>query len=212
MKAIAPVILVSVLACVCNAAEDDKGWINLFDGKTLDGWKTSEDERSFHVKDGMIVAHAKSPRSHLFYVGPVNKGVFKNFEFKAEVMTTPGSNSGIYFHTEFQQTGFPNVGHEVQANNTHKNKTRTGSLFAVKNITTTAVKDNEWFTEHIIVRGKRVVIKVNGKTTVDYTEPEGFQHATYSGRRISQGTFALQAHDPNSVAYFRNIRVKPLPD
>src|SRR6202041_129960 len=45
----------------------DDGWINLFDGKTLDGWKASDEPGTFSVEDGKIVVHG--PRSHLYYVG-----------------------------------------------------------------------------------------------------------------------------------------------
>jgi len=73
------------------------------------------------------------------------------------------------------------------------------------------VKDNVWFTESITVKGKRVIIKVNDKVTVDYTEPENVQRPKGSeGRIISNGTFALQGHDPKSKVYYKNIFVKPL--
>ena len=51
---------------------------------------------------------------------------------------------------------------------------------------------------------------MNGKTTVDWTEPEGFRHERFPGRKLSSGTFALQGHDPKSVIYYKNIRCKPL--
>jgi N-sulfoglucosamine sulfohydrolase len=186
------------------------GWIPLFNRRNLDGWKASNPTNSFEVVNGMIKAQAARDQSHLFYVGDVNDGDFQDFELLAYVMTTPGSNGGIYFHTKFQEEGFPDFGHEVQVNTSHKNKNKTGSLFSVKDVTTTAVPDEVFYKEHIIVRGKQVTIKVNDQTVVEYTEPENFQHKKYSGRKIDHGTFALQAHDPNSVVYFREIWVKPL--
>jgi hypothetical protein len=184
-------------------------WQSLFDGRTLDGWKASENKNTFSVRDGMIVA--AGPRSHLFYVGPVQNAIFKNFELKADCFTEPGSNSGIYFHTEYQETDWPSKGYEVQVNNTHSDWRKTGSLYAVKDVNESPAKDKEWFTEHIIVRDKHIVVKVNGKTTVDWTEPEGFKLENQPGRKLSSGTFALQGHDPKSVVYFKNIMVKPLP-
>jgi hypothetical protein len=67
-------------------------------------------------------------------------------------------------------------------------------------------KDDEWWTQHIIVQGKHVVVKINDKTVVDYMEPDDKQQP-----KTSSGTFALQAHDPGSTVYYRNIRVKRLP-
>jgi len=63
-------------------------WISLFDGKTLNGWKASENKGTWQVEDGALVS--KGPRSLLFYVGKVNNHNFKNFELMAEVKTTPG--------------------------------------------------------------------------------------------------------------------------
>jgi type 1 glutamine amidotransferase len=190
-------------------AKSMAGWQSLFDGKTLDGWKASENKSTFTVRDGTIVV--KGDRSHLFYVGPVNNANFKNFEFKADVKTEPGSNSGIYFHTEYQETDWPKKGYEVQVNNSHSDWKRTGSLYDVQNVRQSPAKDGEWFTEHIIVQGQHIVIKVNGVTTVDWTEPENFSSEGWPGRRLSSGTFALQGHDPKSVIYYKNIMVKPLP-
>ena len=132
---------------------------------------------------------------------------------KADVMTTPGSNSGIYFHTEYQEGGWPKKGYEAQVNNSHTDWRRTGSLYAIQDVKDVFVKDNEWFTEYIRVEGKRIIIKLNDKTVVDYTEPVNVKReAGNEGRVLSSGTFALQGHDPNSKVYFKNILVKPLPD
>ena len=136
---------------------------------------------------------------------------FKNFEFKASVMTLPGSNSGIYFHTAFQQGGWPQKGYEVQVNNSHTDWRRTGSLYGIQDVKEVYVKDNEWYNEYIKVEGKRVIIKINDKTVVDYTEPDNVKRAEGDEQRIlSGGTFALQGHDPKSKVYFKNIMVKPL--
>ncbi|GAA4310168.1 DUF1080 domain-containing protein [Compostibacter hankyongensis] len=187
------------------------GWISLFDGKSLNGWKVGDHAGTFTVQDGMIVAHGQT--AHLFYEGDAMNHNFKNFDFKAQVMTTPGSNSGIYFHTAYQESGWPAKGYEVQVNNSHTDWRRTGSLYAIRDVRDILVKDNVWFTEEIIVRGKRVVIKVNDKTVVDYTEPENPKRSPdMAGRLISSGTFALQGHDPNSKVFFKDLEVKVLPD
>jgi len=185
-------------------------WIRLFNGQTFNGWKASENPSTFKIQAGMLVV--SGPRAHLFYEGPVENADFKNFEFKADIMTKPGSNSGIFFHTEYQETDWPRKGYEVQVNNTHSDWKRTGGLYDVVDVRESPVKDDEWFTEHIIVRGKRIIIKVNGETTVDFTEPDDFEHATFPNRKISSGTFAIQGHDPGSTVYYKNIQVKPLPD
>ncbi|MBN2023075.1 MAG: DUF1080 domain-containing protein [Pirellulales bacterium] len=187
------------------------GWIPLFDGKTLDGWKAAENPDSFCVEDGAIVAHRQ--RAHLFYMGPVENHDFRDFELRADVKTTPGSNSGIFFHTKYQPTSPLQQGYEVQVNQTHTDPRRTGGLFDVKDVATSPAKDDVWFRLHVTVRSTRVVVRVDGKTVVDYTEPDDYKPPkSRPGRKIGHGTFALQAHDPKSKVYFKNIEVKPLGD
>ena len=187
---------------------DAEGWYSLFDGETLNGWKASE-QGTFTVRDGLVVVNGE--RSHLFYNGTVNEANFVNFELKADVMTEPGANSGIYFHTKFMK-GWPQNGYEVQINNSHKDSSRTGGLYGIKNIEPSPAKDNEWFTLHIIVQGKHIITKTNDNVIVDYTEPDvRTNYEDWPGRKISSGTFCLQGHDPKSIVYFKNIKVKPLP-
>lgn len=159
-----------------QALSDSTGWISLFDGKSLQGWKASEHPESFRVADGQIAIDGA--RAHLFYVGTHPKAYFKNFEFSAEVMTQPGANSGIYFHTRYQEDGWPAQGFEVQINNTHKGEgdyrefKKTGSLYGVRNQYKSIVRDNEWFTLYLKVREKRVQIRLNDTLLVDYLEPQ----------------------------------------
>ena len=183
-----------------EAEKSKDGWITLFNGKDLEGWKISENGK-FKVEGGEIVVSGE--RAHLF-----TEDEFKNFIFKAEVKTTPGSNSGIYFHTRFQEEGWPELGHEAQVNVTHGDPVKTGSLYNVVKLFKTPAKDNEWWTQTVIVKGQQIIIKVNDEVVVNYTEPKDVQ----GGRKLSQGSFALQAHDPKSVVYYKNIRAKRLPD
>jgi len=190
----------------------DQEWISLFDGKSLAGWKVGDNASTFHVDSGMIIVHGNT--AHLFYEGDVQQHNFKNFELKADVKTMPHANSGIYFHTEFQQGGWPAKGYEVQVNNSHSDDVRTGSLYDVVDVKELYVKDYEWFTEYIKVQGKRVIVKINDIVVVDYTEPVHplRDTASHPFRYISHGTFALQGHDPGSIVYFKNILVKALPE
>ena len=204
------VLLIAALALVNAAPSAD--WIPLFDGKSLAGWKAAENPAAFKVEDGMLVVGG-GPRGHLFYSGPVQDHNFKNFEFRAKVKTEPNANSGIYFHTEYQDSNWPVKGYECQVNNTHKDVKKTGGLYAIQDVLNTApVKDGEWFDYYIKVEGKHIVIKINDKTTVDWTEPADWQPPqNMSGRRISSGTFAIQGHDPKSIVYYKDIAVRPLP-
>ena len=187
----------------------------LFDGRTLAGWKANEGGRSFRVEDGAIVCDG--PRSHLFYVGADGDAEFQDFEFKAEVLTRPGANSGVYFHTAYQDKDWPSQGFEVQVNNTatgeggYRENKKTGSLYGLRNVHKQLVPDDQWFTLRIQVRGRSVKVWVNDIQTVDYLEPDHPYNAGYAGRRLGRGTFALQCHDTGSRALFRNLRVRRLP-
>ena len=76
----------------------EKGFISLFDGKSLKGWKVNtENPKSITVKDGNIVIDG--PRAHLFYAGDVADANFKNFVFRAQVKTFPKANSGTVSYT-----------------------------------------------------------------------------------------------------------------
>jgi len=191
---------------------DADGWYNLFNGKDLTGWKTSDvNPDTFKVVDGEIVVHG--PVCHLYYDGPVNNANFKNFEWKCEILTKPGTNSGMYFHTTWQPEGFPHQGLEVQINNTQADRIKTGSIYKVANIMDNSpAKDDEWFTQDITVEGRHIVVKVNDKVVNDHTEPEHPEREPgWENNVVGSGTFALQGHDPNSETHFRKIMVKPLP-
>jgi hypothetical protein len=189
--------------------QNNKSWMELFNGKNLDNWKVGKNAGTFSVDSGMIIVHGNT--AHLFYDGPVMNHDFKDFELKVELMTYPGANSGIYFHTAFQEAGWPAKGYEVQVNNSHTDWRRTGSLYGIDDVKEVYVKDYEWYTEYIKVVGKHVTIKVNDNTVVDYTEPENVQRGKGNEQRvISSGTFALQGHDPNSIVHYRSVQVHPL--
>jgi hypothetical protein len=189
-----------------DPTSDKEGWYHLFDGKTLEGWKAAEESKAFKVKNGLIVAGG-TKLAHLYYVGPILNAKFKNFELKAEVKTRPKGNSGILFHTEFQANGFPDKGFEFQINNTGSDKVfRTGSIYPAKAMNRVIVNDDEWFDCHLLVKGNKVVLKVNGVVTMDTMLP----HEAKTGRTLGSGTFAIQSHDPGSIVYFRSLRVKPL--
>ena len=197
------IILLALGAGCQKPATRSNEWITLFDGKSLHGWKASENPATFTVEDGMIAVHGD--RAHLFYIGPVSNHNFRNFEFKASVMTTPGSNSGMYFHTRYQEEGWPSSGYEIQVNATHTDWRKTASIYAVRDVREAPHKDNEWFTQHVIVQGNNITVRVHDRIVNQYKVPE-------AESRLSCGTFALQGHDPESQVFYRDISVKQLPD
>jgi histidinol phosphatase-like PHP family hydrolase len=208
----------SIAAPLLSAADTNSQWVSLFDGHSMNGWKPSEHKGSWSVQNGMLTA--KGPRSHLFYDGPVKGADFRNFELEVEVITQPECNSGVYFHTAYQESGFPEKGFEVQINNTaqgegnYRERKKTGSLYGLRNMYKQLVPDQKPFRIHITVRGKTIQVHLNGQLLVDYVEPTPpiVPAGGESGRYLSRGTFALQCHNDGSFAAYRNVRVRPLPD
>jgi hypothetical protein len=216
-----------VFVCALLAAQPvlatEAGWRELFNGKDLTGWRANADPGAFVVVDGAIKAHATHPsnRGHLFFVGQRSDGLesFKNFELEAVVRGEPRSNSGIFFHTDMEtRDGVLHLknGYEVQLNSSNPEKRKTGSLYDVVDFDQSLVNETNWFTVSIRVQNQRIVVQINGKTTVDYTEPPGVvaqRSPQRKGRvlRPDGGAIALQAHDDKSTFYFKTVRVRPLP-
>lgn len=210
-------VLTSFIFLISSAssyAEDWTEWKELFNGKDLSGWKSNTKPESYSVNHGILKVHGKNGMSHLFYVGDDNKDdKFKNFELIAEVRSEPNSNSGIFFHTnrKLRKKKYLNKGYEVQLNSSKKEKKKTGSLYAVVNLDKSPVDETKWFKTKVKVVGKKIEVFINDTQVIDYTEPENPERPPSRAKRLidpNGGALALQAHDPNSVFYFRSIRIR----
>ena len=202
------------------AAFADEGWQTLFNGKDLSGWKPNTQPEAFTVVDGTIRAHATKPYAHLFFVGDgsAEAGRFKNFEFEAEVRSEPNSNSGIFFHADMASGKGDRLalaqGYEVQLNSAPNEARKTGSLYAVVDLAKSPVDETQWFRINIRVENRRIAVRLNDQVVVDYTEPENpTRPAGFEGKRLKAdgGSIALQAHDPQSTFYFKNLKIRRLP-
>ncbi len=208
IKSVLAVSVLLTLSSFMATAEDTGAWKNLMDGKTFDGWKVAEPEKkSWSVENGAFVT--RGDRSHLFYVG--DEEPFRNFELKVDVKTTSGSNGGIYLHTAWQETGWPKAGYEIQVNQSHSDWRKSGSIYGVNDVKEVHMPDDEWYTYHITVQGRRILVQLNDKVVNDWTEEPDRKPGADFTRILTSGTFGLQAHDPKSVVHYRNIRVKRLP-
>src|SRR5882672_8081232 len=195
MKPFVPAFFLCALALFAIAAPaQNDGWISMFDGKTLAGWKANEHPESWTVRDGAITGDGEA--SHLFWM----ERECENCEFKADVKISDGGNSGMYFRTAFGP-GFPK-GYEAQVNSSHKDPKRTGSLYNFKNVLDQLVLPETWFSQHIIAQGNHITIKVNDKTAVDYVDEKN---------TFVKGYLALQQHNKGSVVMYKNLVMKPLP-
>jgi hypothetical protein len=205
----------------------DDGWVPLFNGKDLTGWKMvdppsgnfksvqaranadakvvayvgtlkdGKEETLWRVEDGLLIGAGTA--SHLF-----SEEEYEDFHYRVEAKINDKGNSGQYFRTRFGP-GFPK-GYEAQINATHRDPIRTGSLYfpKVKEVlvmNTAPHKADEFFTQEVIAVGDEITVLVNGKQTVKWKDP----NKTYT-----RGHFALQGHDPGTVVTFKKIEYKPL--
>jgi len=201
--------IIALVAFTFQLSAQSGEWIELFNGKNLDGWKVSENPQSFNVEDGVI--KVAGPRGHAFYVGEVGNHDFQNFELIIELKTMPKANSGIFIHTQYQQNGWPSKGYEIQVNQSHSDWRKTGSVYSFQDVRETFVQDGEWYTEHVIVNGSQITVKVNGEIINEYDEAKDTARGENLGEKsLSSGTIALQAHDPESVIYYRSVKIKLL--
>jgi hypothetical protein len=187
----------------------ESGYTSLFNGKDLTGWKASANPDSFKVENGAIVANAVGPASHLFYDGMVGNHAFQNFDLRLDVLARYRSNGGVYVMTEFQPQGFPGKGFEIQVNNSHSDRIRTGSLYHVVDLSNVPGKDDEWIPMEINAQGNTVAIKLKGQEVVRWTQPADWQsNYDTASRKVGPGTIAFQSHDAYSVTAYANIRIK----
>jgi len=208
-RVVVPLMFAGMMQMAAPTVEP--GYTSLFDGKDLNGWKIGGPATTFKVVDGAIEANGNPGPAHLYYDGPVLNHTFKDFDLKLDVMAKTKSNGGVYICTEFQDGGFPAKGFEVQVNNSHTDRIRTGGLYHVVDLSYIPAKDDEWFPMEIIVKGQTIAIKVKANQVVDWTQPADWNGSyDFVGRRINPGTIAFQAHDPNSFTYYKNIRIKSL--
>ena len=131
----------------------EEGWVKLFNGKDLTGWKKHPDDNAkWEVVDGTLVG--TGPAGHLFS----ERGDYANFHFRIEAKINDKGNSGQYFRATYAK-GFP-PGYEAQINSTSGDPIRTGSLYPDQLtsdnerketiVRDQLVKPDEWFTQEVI--------------------------------------------------------------
>ena len=205
-KSVALIFITSILFFSCQTSTNTGDWKIMFDGETLNGWKkAAENPESVSVENGTIKCSGE--RSHLFYESDM-----KNFEFEAEIKAMEHSNSGVFIHTRYQEEGWPAYGYEIQVNNTYNpDRRKTGSVYNIRNIYYPLAGDAQWFKMRIKVVENFVEVFINDVKVNEYTEPENpWRWDGGETCRLSHGTIALQAHDPNSTTFYRNLKIREL--
>jgi hypothetical protein len=179
------------------APADGPPWVPLFNGETLDGWRTGGGA-TWTVEEGILTGTGAT--GHLF--SP--RGDFRDVEVRASLKISDKGNSGLYVRAAFGE-GWPE-GYEAQVNSTYDDPQRTGSLYALAPIATQLIPASTWFDYVVRVRdeaeGTRLTILVNGIIITDFVDRE---------RRHAQGHIALQQHHEGSIIECRSLEVRGLP-
>jgi tRNA A-37 threonylcarbamoyl transferase component Bud32 len=192
-------------APVFEGLQLENGWVQLFNGKDLDGWETfDKGPGRWKVVDSSITCDG--PPSYLF----TKRDDYKDFHFRIEARANPRGNSGQYFRCQFGPN-YPK-GYFAQINNSDAEfQDRTGSLVCrplvgrtapLATVTDALVLDDTWFTQEVIVRGNHIQILVNGKVVVNYTDND---------KTFMQGRLALEHFTKRTRVEFRKVEIKELP-
>ncbi|WP_339911073.1 DUF1080 domain-containing protein [Symmachiella dynata] len=175
-----------------SRAEITEGWIQLFDGESLFGWKATNDV-NWSVENGEIVATAGEP-------GWLNTTTqFADYELRCECWVEKGGNSGLFLRAPLEPQDPAVDCYEFNLCDTHA-EFATASLVTRQQPAQRVVNDGEWVAYHITVGGNQIIAKVDGKTVLDFTDESPDRPVTgYIGLQFREGTVK-----------FRNIALKPL--
>jgi hypothetical protein len=197
-----------ITACNTGKVAEDK-WESLFNGQNLSEWTATH--AAFSTRETELISDTGP--GMIYYSGTYENADFTNFEWKADIKTSEGAKAALFFHTEPSQSDTPEKGYQVQILNSTAQDAdfrKTGSLLAIRDVYKSLAYDEQWFNLHVVVKGNRVLVFVDGVQTVDYTEPANLTREEHlKGRKLSSGTFAIQVGE-KPVA-FKNIQVKVLP-
>ncbi len=167
------------------------GWISLFDGQTLFGWK-AHSEADWKVENGTIVVTSGKP-------GLLCTSVqFDNYVLKADFRAAKGTNSGLFLRTA-QVPAKEDITTRCYELNIAPpdNPFPTGSLVGRKKYGEAGETDG-WRTFEATVDGSKVVIKLDGQEVLSYDDP----------KPASRGYIGLQLN--SGKCEFKNIKLRPL--
>lgn len=201
---------VAALAVQALAADDEAGYVSLFNGKDLTGW--TGDTKGYVVENGNIVC---KPGGNLF-----TENEYSDFSFRFEFKLTPGANNGVGIRAPLKGNAAYD-GMEIQILDDRDPQYKDihdyqvhGSIYGVVPAKRDHLKPvGEWNTEEIIAKGRDIKVILNGVTVVDADIDEAVAEGTidrqnHPGLKNEKGHIGFLGH--GSVVEFRNLRVKQL--
>ena len=196
-KYICLLLVLFVFIPTTHAAENEltesqaaEGWIQLFDGETLFGWKPAN-KANWRVEEGAIV------------VDEGEKGLlctttqFGNYVLHLDFRSAKGTNSGVFLRTSPTPTDIEKDCYELNIADKNDNPFPTGSLVKRK-LVESDTDSAGWQTFEVTMNGDKVTVQLDGKQVLAYTDPAP----------LGRGFIGLQLN--KGRVEFRNIRLKPL--
>jgi hypothetical protein len=191
-----------------NAAEAPRWadrFVPLFNGRDLSGWKTHPAQPgNWRVENGILIGSGPT-HSHLY----TKRGDYADFHLRLEMRINQGGNTGVYFRAPYGPTFPANNPQWLAAYNAKIDLNRFGGLFVdggpgrpLLRDRLLPVRTNDWITLEVIAQDNHLVINIDGVKTLDFTD----QDKTYS-----RGHIVLQKHGGKTVAEFRKIEIRELP-
>jgi hypothetical protein len=170
----------------------EAGWISLFDGHSLFGWRANSD-LNWSVRDGVIQADKGEPGLLLTAVK------LADYELRCDYRLQPGGNSGLFLRSEFDPKDPTRDCYELNVCDSHP-EFPTGSIVGRQKVGTKVVGEGGWKTLHVTVEGPRIVAKLDGRLVMDFLDTSD------AVRKI--GHIGLQMN--GGKVEFRNVSLRPL--
>jgi len=197
-QALALAVLLPLLASSTGAAEPNtltpdeltQGWISLFDGQSLFGWRAATDV-DWTVADGVITA-TKGENGLLYTTSQ-----FGNYQLKVDFRSVPGTNSGVFLRTPPVPTDVKSRCYELNIADSGDNPFPTGS-FVQRQKAEGENDQDDWQTFDVTADGGHFVVKLDGEVVLDYTDPAPLGRG-YIGLQFNSGKIE-----------FRNVKLRPL--
>ncbi len=214
-------LITTVLLSAClgmwaqaDNAADDNGFVELFNGKDLRGWKIWGDPNGYRVEDGLIRSVTGWGHAYGMYY---TKKEFGDFILKIDWRVAEKGNSGVFIRVPTvegpPQENHPWVtGYEVQISCEEPRRDDahcTGSLYGFSPVTARPAEEaNVWRTYEITCRGDLIAVKIDGALVNEFDQSA--QENTKDKAKI--GYIGLQdSHGPEgTMVEYRNIRIKEL--
>ena len=207
-------VLLAVVCAMCgpaNAADsppaDEQGFVPLFNGRDLAGWEG--DTKLWLVEDGMLVGRSPGIKYNDFLA---TVKTYRDFvlRFQIRLLDNQG-NSGVQFRSQ----RVPPPSHEVSGYQADISAGWWGKLYdesrrnrvlagPPQDVLDKALKPADWNDYEIQAVGNKITLRLNGVTTVEYTETDA--------GIAREGIIATQIHSGGPMEVrFKNIRIKELP-